>query len=70
MTRVALGGLISIKSSTGAITVSAAEPDMPPKEALILAGGGLCAWLEANPRMLTVATEVASEVHVTAVVRS
>jgi hypothetical protein len=56
-----------IEVSSGAVTVNVAEPLIVPEVAVTVAVP--CAMLVASPPLLTVATEVADDVHVDVLVR-
>jgi hypothetical protein len=60
-------GVTAIEVSTGAVTVSVTEPVIVPELAVIVADP--CATPVASPPLLTVATDVADELHVTVLVR-
>ena len=63
----ALAGVTDSEFNTAGVTVRVAEPLIVPEVAVIVADP--CATLVANPPPLTVATEVADDVHVDVLVR-
>ncbi len=63
----AVAGVTEIEVSTGAVTVSVAEPLIVPDLAVIVALP--CATLVASPPLLTVATDFAEELQVAVLVR-
>ena len=62
-----MAGVTEIEVNAAALTVNVAEPLMVPDLAVIVALP--CAMLVANPALLTVAIDVAEEVHVAVLVR-
>ena len=63
----AVAGVTEIEINAAAVTVKVAEPVIAPEVAVIVAVP--CATLVANPLLLTVATEVAEDVHAAVLVR-
>lgn len=63
----AVVGLTEIEVNTAAVTVSAAEPLIVPEVAVMVAVP--CATLVDKPPLLTVATEIADEVHAAVLVK-
>jgi hypothetical protein len=63
----AVAGVTDKEESTGAVTVSVAEPLMAPDVAVMVAPP--CAALVASPPLLTVAVAVDDDIHIAALVR-
>ena len=59
-------GVTAMELNVGTVTVKVADPLIVPEVAVMLADP--CATAVANPPLLTVATEVAEDVHVTELV--
>jgi hypothetical protein len=62
-----VAGVIEIEVNTAAVTVKVAEPLIAPEVAVMVVLPG--AKLVASPPVLTVAIEIAEEVHVAVLVR-
>ena len=63
----AVVGVTAIEVNTAAVTVNVADPLIAPAVAVIVAEP--CAKLVARPALLTVAIDVADEVHCTVLLR-